>query len=214
MKVINVPLILQEKGSIDCGPTCTRMIMEYYGVKKTLKDIRSKLTYRKTGTTIYDNGSLLIDEGFNTTVVTAQPLLFPGDIIPTIKNKHNLLKLITEKLKGAKKDKWIIKTMIKYLKKNGNIKLEIPSFSHIKHAIDNDTPVLTLMYGQSMGRNEGKYHFVVVCGYKDKEIFINNPWPKSKRQGWFPFEQFIYGVHASTCVSVDNGTFLIPQKSA
>lgn len=209
MKKFDVPLILQEKGSVDCGPTCVQMVMAYYGKYKTLRQLRSRLTYSHVGTSIYDNGSLLLREGFQTTVVTAQPLLFPPEILRTLETDNDTLHYIQAELKRKRAQKKILKTFETYLQERGHVTLQIPSFRHIKEAIDRNNPVIALLYAQSLGKNEGKYHFVVVSGYRDDEVFINNPWPASSRQFWFPYKQFIYGVYASTCVAVDNGTFLI-----
>lgn len=209
MKKLDVPLILQEKGSVDCGATCVQMVLAYYGKHKTLQQLQSKLNYSKVGTSIYDNGCLLLQEGFHTTVVTAQPLLFPPEMLRSLKTDNDTLLYIQSELKRKRAQKKILKTFETYLLEGGQVTLQIPTFRHLKEAIDQDHPVIALMYAQSLGRNEGKYHFVVVSGYRDDEVFINNPWPESSRQSWFLYEQFIYGVYASTCVAVDNGTFLI-----
>ena len=213
MKQLNVPLILQEHGSIDCGPTSVQMVLQYFDIQKSLPQLQAKLHYDpKIGTSLFDNGSLFLDEGFQTTVVTAQPLLFPPDIQKTITNEKDIETLVENKLEENTKQKHILKTFLIYLKKVGKVKLEIPAFTHIKKAIDDNMPVIALLNAQSLGSNEGEWHFVVVTGYNDNEVFLNNPWPLSRKQGWFPFEQFIYGVHASTCVAIDNGTFLIASK--
>lgn len=212
MKKFNVPLYLQEDGSKDCGPTCVRMILDYFGIKRELTDLQKKLNYDEMGTTSYDNGSLLLDEGLKTTAITAQPLLFSPDTTPSIKTKNDIFKTIRARAKEEPKDKDILETMKKYLNKGGKLKIEIPSFKHIKEAIDKNQPVLALFYGRAIGRNEGAYHFVVISGYDKNRVFINNPWPPSKRQAWFPVDQFLYGLHTSTSAYPDNGTLIIVSK--
>ncbi|MCL5113877.1 MAG: C39 family peptidase [Patescibacteria group bacterium] len=213
-KTLNVPLFLQEKNSLDCGPTCVRMILAYYGINKTLKNLQSKLYYGDAGTSIFDNGALLLENKLKTNAITAQPLLFPPDKTRKLKTRKSVINLIKNKMEDKEYERFIdnFKTFLKYFEKGGNIIIEIPSFQHIKNAINNESPILALMNAQALGSNEGKFHFVVITGYKDNEVCINNPWPPSIHQGWFPIEKFLYGVHTSTCADIDNGTFIIPSK--
>lgn len=212
MKLLNVPLFLQEEDSLDCGPTCIRMLLKYYSIEKTDKELKKDLTYRKSGTTMYDNGSILLKNRLKTTVITAHPELFPPDAMKKLRISNHLLEYIDKQIGTVKKDKWILRTFKTYLENGGRVTIDIPVLEHLKHAIDEGNPVLALMNAQTMGSNEGKFHFVIVNGYRDNEVFITNPLPSSRKQEWFPFKQFIYGVHASTCAGLDNGTFLIPSK--
>lgn len=212
MKKFDIPFYLQEEGSIDCGPVCTKMILEYFGIKKELKDLQQGLFYNETGTTIYDNAAVLIDEGLHTTAITAQPLLFSPDLAEQIKNREDLYKIIDKKITEKVNLKANLETLKKYLDKDGELKIEIPTFDHIKEAVDQQKPVLALLYGRALGSNEGGYHFVVISGYDETSIFINNPSPISKKQSWFPIERVIYAIHSSTTFEPDNGTILIVSK--
>lgn len=212
MKKFDIPFSLQPEGSLDCGPTCTKMILAYYGITKSLEELQTQMTYNEVGTTIYDNASVLIHEGLHTTAITAQPLLFPPDITAELKKKEDIINLLARKEREENADAWILTSMKRYLENGGDLEVEIPALQHIKIAIDHNKPILALMHAGSLGSNEGTYHFVVVSGYNDTEVFINNPWPPSRKQGWFSTEQFLYGLHTSTTTSFDNGTLLIASK--
>src|SRR3989344_987537 len=136
MKKFNIPFLLQPEGSLDCGPTCTQMILAYYGVEKSLQQLQSQLTYDEVGTTIYDNGILLLNEHLKTTAITAQPLLFSPDTIDNFKTQEDIVSLVSQKEKEEKKDTWILTSMKNYLSKGGLLQIEIPTFKHIKSAID------------------------------------------------------------------------------
>lgn len=214
MKIINIPLKLQQAGSLDCGPVCVQMVLEYFGINQDSESLKSKLLYNEVGTTIYDNGSLLLDLGLKVTAVTAQPRLFSPDKILTITSKDILREVIHRKMGQVTttRDKDNLETFEKFLNKGGEAKLEIPSFRHIKEAIDNDQPVIALLIAQALGSKEGGYHFVVVSGYDETRVHITNPGPNSSQQGWFPIENFLYAVHASTVGDFDNGTFLVVSR--
>ncbi len=214
MKTINIPLKLQEKGSQDCGPVCVQMVLEYFKLNQNFDSLKEKLRYNEVGTTAYDNASLLIDEGLKVTAITAQPRLFSPDKIATITSKELLYEVIQKKMEQVTttRDKDNLETFIKFLDKGGEFKLEIPGFSHIKEAIDNGYPVIALLIAQALGSKEGGYHFVVVSGYDEGRVYINNPAQSSSQQAWFPIERFLYAIHASTVGDFDNGTLLVVSK--
>ncbi|MBI4087104.1 hypothetical protein HY416_03970 [Candidatus Kaiserbacteria bacterium] len=212
MRKLVVPLYLQAPKSVDCGPVCVRMVLSYFGIRRSLAFLQKKLHYDKTGTSSYDNGALLLDEGLRVTAVTANPMLFPPDIVRSLKNKKHLQELITKKSKTTPKYKKCLKTLEKFLEKGGNLIIEIPNAKHVRAAIDAKRPIIALLYGKAMGSNEGTFHFVVVTGYDGKHVFINNPYPKSKRQWKCPMDTFLYAVHSSSVGYIDNATLLIISK--
>jgi hypothetical protein len=53
---------------------------------------------------------------------------------------------------------------------------------------------------------------IVVTGYDEKNVFVNNPGPKSKKKTKYPIHQFLYAVHTSTTADIDNGTLLVVSK--
>jgi hypothetical protein len=209
---IELPLKLQEQGSKDCGPVCVQMVLEYFGINKDQSYLREKLTYVEAGTSAYDNASLLLNEGFKVTAVTAQPLLFSPDTIAEIKNTDDVLKIVEAKYISAEKDRPILETLKKFLLQGGDLKIEIPSYKHIQQALEESKPIIALIYGRALGSKEGGFHFIVISGYEDGKVFINNPLPESKKQGWFPIEHFLYALHSSTTADIDNGTLLVVSK--
>lgn len=212
MKKLNIPLYLQAPRSPDCGPVCVQMALAYFGVERDLPYLQKKLKYNKMGTSAYDNGALLLDEGLKVTAVTAHPMLFPPDLAKNIKSTKDVSKILTAKAKQVPRYKTGLQTFEKFLSKGGTLKIEIPTEKHIHKAIDVKRPVIALLYGQAMGSNEGGFHFVVVTGYDNKSVFVNNPYPKSKKQTKYPMHQFLYALHTATTADIDNGTLLIISK--
>lgn len=189
------------------------MVLEYYGIHRELEDLSKALAYSGTGTSAYENGTLLLREGFKVAMVTAQPKLFSPDTIPNIKTKEDILAVVqARKAKNIEAEKNQFAPITTFIEEGGVMNLEIPSFEHIRKAIDAGSPVIALLYAQALGSREGGYHFVVVSGYDSELVEITNPLPSAQKRGWFPAKDFIYGVHASTTAELDNGTFLIASK--
>lgn len=213
MKQLPVPSYLQDDGSPDCGPVCVQMVLGYYGLDRDVQDLKKTLAYGANGTSAYENGIILLREGFAVRIVTAQPRLFSPNTIPDLRTQDDIVRVIEDRMALQKEDETQeLEKMIRFVKEGGIIQLAIPAFEHIKEAIDAESPVIALMFGKAMGSNEGGYHFVVVSGYEEGRVFITNPSPISQKQAWFPFKDFIYGVHAATTHELDNGTFLIASR--
>ena len=209
MKTINIPQIYQEKGSQDCGPTCTNMILKYFGIEKDVAQLKDNLRYDENGTSIFDNGLAVLSEGLKATAITAQPYLFSPDL--EFNSKEDVIKRIDERLPRLSKFKSGLEIFKKYLNSGGELKIEIPSFKHIKEAIDKDSPIIALLYGGALGTKEGGFHFVIVNGYDDGKVLLTNPLVDAKA-GWFPVEHFLYAVHSSTTYDMDNGTLLVISR--
>lgn len=212
MKKLNVPLHLQGSKSLDCGPVCVQMVLEYFGIQRDLPYLQKKLSYNDVGTSAYDNASLLIDQGLQVTAVTAHPMLFPPDQAKALSSNEEIVKMLKLKAKRMPRHKSVLKTFEKFLNSGGRLKMEIPTDKHVRKAIDSKQPLIALLFGQALGSLEGGFHFVVVTGYDDKYVYANNPLPQSKKQAKYPFSQFLYGLHTSTTSDIDNGTLLIVSK--
>ncbi len=212
MKVLKLPLYLQDPGSVDCGPVCDRMMLDYYGISRTVDELRAKVDYCEVGTTSFDNGSIFLSEGFRVKAVTAHPLLFPPDLQAKLADKGKLLERI-KGLAGRLPEKAAcFATLTKFIGLGGDVCMEIPAIQHIQEAIDAGNPVLALTYAKALGNNEGGYHFIIANGYKQGFVHVTNPSPRATNQDWFPQDRFLYAVHASTCVAPDNGTLIIPSR--
>lgn len=209
MKKIDIQLIFQEPDSLDCGPTCVQMILKYFNLEKDIAELKETLQFNENGTSIYDNGLSLLNAGLTVTAITAQPYLFSPDVV--LKNKEEVISQINERTPKLDKFAKGIKVLNRFLEAQGDLQVEIPSFKHIKDAIDNNNPVLALIYGRALGSKEGGFHFVIVNGYDEGKVFITNPLEQA-RTGWFPLEEFFYALHTSTLCDIDNGTFLVVSR--
>lgn len=47
------PVILQSN-SVDCGPTCLKMVAKFFGINFPIKELRQKMNLSKDGVSLYD----------------------------------------------------------------------------------------------------------------------------------------------------------------
>lgn len=216
MKRINVPLHLQAPGSIDCGPACNQMLLDHFlGLKVSLDELKAHMDYVEAGTTLYQNGSVLLKYGLKVTAITANPLVFPGNVWAELDSDEKVKAYVSKKAQeGGLSDttKLVYRTLLQFLDDGGHMRVKIPDFDDIKRAIDAESIVSAVGYMQPLGENEGKFHFVLVTGYDDNNVFLNNSWPDSTKQGWFPIDRFLFAVHSSAAADADNGGFLVVSK--
>ncbi len=210
-KRLNVKNFYQRVNSNDCGPTCVQMCLHYFGIEKTARELSARLTYNEFGTFVFDNGMLCLNENLKVSLITANPLLFEREVWNKLKSKEALLQHLTKFKRKYPKKITAVSLFIKYTKEGGNTTIAVPDFSHIKKAIDSNELVLAAIYGRALGLKDGEYHFVIVSGYRDGEVYVNNPLPGSK-SGWFKTKDFLFALHASTCFDIDNGALLIIGK--
>jgi len=208
MKKIDIEIFFQKNKSQDCGPVCVQMVLKHFGNFKKLTEIIAGMSYQPGGTYIYDNGLVALNENLKVELVTANPLLFTQEDRKEMKKKGALTSHL-KKIENKKPKQSVALALFRsFVDNGGKAKIEIPGIEHIRKALDKNKLVIALLYGRALGKNEGGFHFVVVSGYKKGFLHINNP-GKGTRQGWFPEKDFMYALHSSTCVDVDNGSLLI-----
>lgn len=223
MKLLPIKQLYQKEKSLDCGPVCVQMILEYFGIKKELSEIIAVLDYDQVGTTIFQNAQIFIQNNIKTVNINNNPLLFSYNYDKLQANKDNfqkmtntqVLELINQKKEKLEKYSKTLGEMEDYLKNGGQINIKTPQFSEIKSAIDENKPIIALVFSY---REKGIFHhFVIVNGYdtiKDKNddavemVFVTDP-SKMGKTGWFPASDFIFWLHASTLADIDNGSLLI-----
>jgi len=212
MKKLSVTRHTQKAKSADCGPTTARMILEHFGVVRTTQELAKELRYGDFGTYISDNGLLFLREGLSAKLITANTILFDYEDRKRLTTKKKVILylkgLLRGNLKTMRRFKPGIRIMLQFLEAGGSIAIEIPSFSHIKEAIDAGKLVMALVVPNAFSVVGSFHHFVVVNGYDAHYIYITDPWPKSSVTK-VAINDFMYSVHASTVGDLDTGSLLI-----
>ncbi|HYD03440.1 MAG TPA: cysteine peptidase family C39 domain-containing protein [Alphaproteobacteria bacterium] len=211
-KILDVPLIRQEKDSKDCGLAGVSMIFGYYKIKKGLEDLKKEVKVYDSGTYAPQLGEYLIRRGFDVEIVTMHPRLF------TLKNlgasEKDIEKIIEEKYKVqniSEKDKLTLDYFKSFLKIGGRINVKIPSIKDIEEEIDNKRPLGALMTTNFIKGEKPifNFHFNIITGYDKENIYVNDPLDDA-RGGKHAYDKdaFIYGLYASAYSDMDNASLI------
>lgn len=212
---LNVPLVRQKKGSKDCGPACLAMVLKYYGINKTIDEIKRKMKVYKKGTRATQLGTYLLENGFSVELITQNPGLFTRR--DRIKPFSELRKQIREFVKQpkAKKHKKALDYYEEFFEKGGTLKVKIPDAKDIEKEINQKRPLIALMTSNFLLGKEPKFnfHYNVVTGIDGKNISANDPsstYKGGKKK--YPIEDYLYGVYASSYGDLNNASFLKIKK--
>jgi len=172
----DVKAMLQPSKSDVCGQFCARMVLDYFGIKVTMEDVNKCVRYTRGGTLDTSIAVALHKLG-------AQPKLFvlPGDEaflsdypqMPSRKVAKHLLKRVC-KLKSR-----VLKrgyTDLSYLFERDFVVWEPPTPTVIRREILNGGVWIVGVSLESFyNPPEPGHHFVVVRGFKDSILVVNDP---------------------------------------
>lgn len=175
---LNVPLFEQqsEKG---CGAAALRMVLSYYRVKKSEKEIIEKhggLT--EWGSFTVGLGLIAQDFGFRSTCYSYYLNKLEHEDFD--KDKEELLRTLDSKIEEENDDfhERGLRTFKKFIRRGNKIIFDIPRISRIKNHIKNKKPVIIASNASSLFERNLELdfgHFVVVTGFKDNKMLINDP---------------------------------------
>lgn len=205
---LDVPLIRQSKGAVDCGIAGLAMIMNYYGFNVLFDKLKKEISIDKIGTYAPQLGLYLIKKGFNVSIITQHPAIFTNKdknlSDSDIKKRINILYI-----KKRTKSLGFFK---KFLDSGGKIQIKIPDESDIINEIKNKKPLGALMTTNFIYGKEPKFnfHFNIITGIDDKYIYVNDPLPDSmggKKK--YSKKDFFYGLYASAYGDLDNASLIL-----
>lgn len=219
---LNVPLKRQLPNSVECGLVELDMIYSYYGVKKSMEDLRQDLSMTEVGTYAPQTGLHLLRNGFSVEIVTHNPRLVwkedknltPEELLAKFKEKYKI---------ADENDKIALGYFIDFMKNGGKITVKIPSLKDLEEEIREGRPVMALItnaaiYDKNIAETHNRpfsytFHGVVVVGVGHGKVIINDPY--AEEDGGtkeYTEEEFMFAVHASCLGDLDNGCFIKVRK--
>jgi hypothetical protein len=209
---INVPLITQPKGSVDCGIAGITMVINYYGQHVSFEEVKEKIAIDAVGTYIPQLGLYLMSRGFDVTIVTQHPSIFTNN--DTGMYGEEILKRVDSLLLNNPKEqnRKVLEYFKKFLEEGGKIEVKIPDEKDIVNELKEHRPVGAAMttnfiYGNSPAFNS---HFNIITGIDENYIYVNDSsWNECGGKKKYEKKDFFYGLYASAYGDLDNASLMI-----
>jgi len=208
---LDVQLVKQEKGSVDCGLACLSMILSYYGIDESIEKIKDKFKVYKGGTYSGQLAKYLIEKGFAVSVTTLNPAMFT--LQDTEMSQEEILLRLKHLLEIEKRasNRTTLRHFIAFMQSGGEFEVKIPEINDVREEIDRKQPMIVQLTSQFFKAKKPKlmYHFNVVSGYNKEHVFVSDPLP-DKRGGDNKYlaRDFFYGVYSAIAADMDNGCFI------
>ena len=213
---LQVPIIRQEIQSSDCGIAALSMIMSYYGINKSIADIKDSVkVYEGIWTYMPQLGEYLLQNGFDVEIITMNPLIFTKQF--EIKTQEELIKyfdkLETENTKEKSKEPLLF--FKKFLKAGGRITPKIPNIHDFKEEISNNRPIIALVTSNFLWSDKANFnfHFNIITGIDENYIYVNDPmWDNRGGKHKYEINDFMYAIYASAYGDIDNASIMKIRK--
>ncbi len=215
---LSVPLIKQPTKSNDCGIACLAMLLAYYKIPYSYKDLRRSVKPYSWGTVTPQLGLFLLENGFDVEIVTMHPALF--NLSSTFKNEKALIQHFL-KLKPSLKnstDRIAINYFIKFVEAGGTVTPRIPNLSDIEKEISHKRPILSTLTHWFLTNTKlpprFSIHFNIITGISRNKVMMNDPdWghPFAGKH-IFGAEEYMYAIYASAKGGIDDACLMKVKK--
>lgn len=206
-----VPLIRQAKGSSDCGVACIGMILKYYGIKKSIEEIKKDVEVFEGGTYMPQLGNYFLSQNFEVEIITMNPHLFNASFKKTSQKK--MLSYLQNKLEAVQKEnqKRCITFFIEFLQAGGKLTIAPPTTVNIKSEMKHKRPALALLTSAVLSKKaiQFNFHYNVITGIDSKHIIVNDPGAGVLGgKHTYPIDDYLYALYASAHGEGDNASMM------
>lgn len=196
---VRLPPLKQPPNEPYCGPTCVKMILDFYGIKYSLKRL-VKTLQSKDGVVITKVGIFFLKHNFKVTLSTWWDY-FPNRFLDLADDEMEREALSwCRKRNGIKNgaDRLFRKTLHQFIGKGGKIITRPPKISEVRAVLMKKNPPIldveaSTLWGarQKIQRTE---HMVVPVSISKKTIILNDP---SHGQIEVPIDRFLFSFYRS-----------------
>lgn len=205
---LDVPYIRQPKESVWCGAASAAMVLKWYGVNMSQKQIAKELPITKRGVSMGRLGQFFLKEGFDATVQFWLQGLEPQmhGLVGGIE-KTSILEALQKGMRQRRhfRTRDTCKEMFTFVRHGGNVCLNPPFLRDIEKSIQQKQPIILQIdsnFGEHQGRTQ-QGHYVVVKGISNPHngnsqvtypgITIHDP--DEKPNMFYYFDEILYSCH-------------------
>lgn len=174
MKRLHVPHSRQEKKNT-CGVGVLRMLMRYWGVKLSEKEVLEKVPLHSWGAYTTDLGVIALKRGFEVEAWTFH-LGILGELKLAWGAEVNLD--ILRRVKPRASDRATYESMVRYVKAGGKLDWDTLRVTRLKKWLDKKVPCIISVNTAALGNYWRRFdngHYLVVEGYEGDEFWVVDP---------------------------------------
>ncbi len=165
---LEVPLTIQDKNSMDCGPACLHMLLNYNKQNIGLTRIKDTIQRDKKGRVS------ILELGIFLKSIKQNPII-------TLMNYKYFKEAKDTDLSSVKPkdeiDKKFLYNLKEYLKKGNEIQIKSINSALIEEYISDKKPVVTLVsvsYLRKKILQEQRFHFIIITGFDEDNFYYND----------------------------------------
>ncbi len=212
---LDVPLIRQPKGSVECGIAALAMLLGYHGIKTSQEELKQEIAIGATGTYSPQLGTCLLKKGFDVEIITLNPGLFTNKDKGMSQNE--LIAHFQALRAGAdsEKKKKALDYFMEFMKNGGKIKAKVPDKKDILKELKSKRPVLALLTANflSGAKPDFDFHYNVLTGIDGRYVHANDPrWDERGGKKKHLLSDLLFGVYASAYGDLDNACLITARK--
>jgi len=222
---LNAPLVRQSYKSNVCGIAGLSMIYGFYGIEKSISDLKSEIELHKIGTYVPQLGLDLLSKGFSVDIITYNPYLVCKAYRKL--SQKGLLKEFEARYKKVRlkrkpayaKVKLALRYFIDFMNAGGRVTVKLPDRNDITEEIDSGRPMAALLTTRFLtsAKPVFNFHFVVITGYNGNTVYVNDPlWHPERKENWgldsLTFDELLYAVTVSAFGDLDNACVIKIRK--
>ena len=213
---LDVPVVIQEENSEDCGIASISMILKYYGMGRSIEELKKEIkVYKGTGTYAPQIGEYLINQGFDVEIVSLNPHLFTNQFKE--KSQEEIKEYIEELHENISNEKFKeqLRLFIDYFKAGGKLTVKLPTIKDIEEELELGRPVGAILTSNFLLHDKAgfNFHFNVVTGFDEENVYANDPLPDQRGgKKKYKKEDFMYGIYACAFGDLDNASIIKIRK--
>lgn len=192
MKDLPIPRF-EQKTKYSCIPACLQQVFAYYNKRVSQKEILHSLDKPERGMSIPAAGTFAKKQGFNSTVITNNTIIF-DPARPNVENEKLIQYLAERKNFLNEYNQSVIEDYLEYLKTDGQLNFDTINKGLLTKHLSNNVPIIIELSRKIDG------HGVVIAGFKKDQLKIVDPDSNNLQDKtgvyWIPIEELLMNFSA------------------
>lgn len=188
------------------------MLLTYYHVSFEDDGIEDILRENDGGTDMAQIGRVFLRLGFSASLITRHPKLFSfGQTNLSHEEIQAKVRHGIDFPTGRTHDRITLTNLYRFMQEGGTVRALTPTFDIIQEEIDAGRPLIAYFATSfdGVGQSGMDFHPIVITGYDDKHVFINDGTIATGGHKKILAEWFFSGIYKDQYENIDCGSLLL-----